>query len=65
MTTFLMKLTEHELEAIYLLIERDPKPPEAFDLDHDSLQSVVEKIGYNKIGPNAHPSGAIGVLYED
>lgn len=67
MITYLMKFDEGELEAIYSCIERDETEVGALsglDREADALQRVVNKVCANKIGPDAHPSGAIGVLYE-
>lgn len=63
MTTYLMKFTEEELEVIYLLAERDQSEWE-YSQD-EAIKRVIDKVCANKIGPGAHFTGAIGVLYDD
>lgn len=63
MTTYLMKFTEEEIEVIYLAFEA--AQPDTFDAVQEPVaETVIGKCCANKIGPDAHFEGAIGVLYE-
>jgi hypothetical protein len=67
MTTYLMKFTEPELEVIYEAVS-NLSSDDIQRIGHEAdaaADSVIDKVTANKIGPDAHFSGAIGVLYDE
>lgn len=61
---YLMVLDEEELEVIYLLIENDDN--RGWEIaQEDAIKRIITKVCANKIGMGAHPTGAIGTVYDE